>query len=180
MYGLIHQAMKDLVCTERGEDAWRAVCAAAQVESAEFEPLEPYDDAISYRLVAAASEHLGLSTHEVLRRFGDHWITFTAEYGYGEIMKMFGHDMRSCLRNLNRMHGHMGALMTQLKPPRFNVVENSDQHITVHYYSSREGLGPMVVGLLEGLARKFQEEVTIEHVVKGARSDHDEFEVVFL
>lgn len=180
MYGLIHQAIKDLVCTERGEAGWQAVCAAAEVTHSEFDPLEPYDDAVSYRLVAAAAQYLGLPTNEVLRRFGDHWITFTAEYGYGEIMKMFGHDMRSCLRNLNRMHGHMGALMTQLNPPRFNIIENSEQHITVHYFSTREGLGPMVVGLLEGLARKFDEQVTIEHVFKGTRSDHDEFEVVFL
>jgi hypothetical protein len=180
MYGLIHQAIKDLVCTERGEAVWQAVCTTAKVDSTEFEPLEPYDDGVSYRLVTAASEHLGLPVPEILRRFGDHWITFTADYGYGDIMKMFGSDMRSCLRNLNRMHGHMGAMMTQLKPPRFNVVENSDQHITVHYFSSREGLGPMVVGLLEGLARKFGEQVTIEHVPKDTRSDHDEFEVVFL
>ncbi len=180
MYGLIHQAMKDLVCTEGGEAAWQSVCAAAQVASTEFEPLEPYDDRVSYRLVAAAAEELELPVAEVLRRFGDHWITFTAEYGYGDIMKMFGHDMRSCLGNLNRMHGHMGAMMTQLKPPRFNVVENSERHITLHYFSPREGLGPMVVGLLEGLARKFGEQVTIEHLDKGVRSDHDEFEVVFL
>jgi hypothetical protein len=38
----------------------------------------------------------------------------------------------------------------------------------------------MVVGLLEGLARKFGEQVTIEHGPKDTRSDHDEFEVVFL
>jgi hypothetical protein len=171
--------MKDLVCSEQGESSWRDILSAANLEADEFEPLQPYDDAISYRLVQATSEKLGLSVSEVLRRFGDYWITFTAEYGYGDIMKMFGQDMRSCLRNLNRMHGHMGAMMTQLKPPRFTIVENTEHHITVHYFSTREGLGPMVVGLLEGLARKFSEQVTIEHIAKGVRSDHDEFEVVF-
>jgi hypothetical protein len=180
MYGLIHQAMKDLVCAERGESGWQEVCAAANLECGEIEPLQPYDDAVSYRLVHATAEKLGMTTNEILHRFGHHWITFTADYGYGDIMKMFGQDMRSCLRNLNRMHGHMGAMMTQLKPPRFNVVETSDKHITVHYFSSREGLGPMIMGLLEGLARKFDEPVTIAHVEKGTRSDHDEFEVVFL
>jgi hypothetical protein len=38
----------------------------------------------------------------------------------------------------------------------------------------------MVTGLLEGLAEKYSERISVLYVPKGTRSDHDEFEVSFL
>jgi hypothetical protein len=35
----------------------------------------------------------------------------------------------------------------------------------------------MVEGLLDGLAEKFGDTISIRHIPKGERSDHDEFEV---
>jgi hypothetical protein len=71
----------------------------------------------------------------------------------------------------------MGAMMPKLSPPRFRVEEEKPSKLIVHYYSHRQGLSPMVVGLLEGLADKYGEKVSIRHIPRGSRSDHDEFEV---
>jgi hypothetical protein len=38
----------------------------------------------------------------------------------------------------------------------------------------------MVFGLLQGLADKFGERIEIDHIPVGARSDHDEFDIVFV
>jgi len=180
MYGLINQALKDMVC-ERPDGArlWGEICRDAGVESQDFEALEAYEDRTTEALVGATARKLGSSPEEVLYNFGFHWISYTAEHGYGEMMDMFGKDLRSCLKNLNRMHGHMGAMMPKLSPPRFIVAENSADHVTLHYFSKRAGLGSMVVGLLDGLARKYGEHISIEFIRKGVRSDHDEFEVYF-
>ncbi len=102
---------------------------------------------------------------------------FTAKEGYGPILDLFGGDFKTCLRNLNLMHGHMGAMMPNLKPPRFVVTERGDGMMRVNYYSSRTGLAPMVVGLLEGLSEKFQEPVAIRQVPRVADADCDEFEI---
>jgi hypothetical protein len=179
MYGLVNQAVKDLVCDRFGEDQWKAVCTGARLNPDDFEPMKSYSDQVTYDLVASASALLGIPAESILEAFGDYWITFTANHGYGEMMNMFGRDFKTCLRNLNRMHGHMGAMMPDLMPPRFNVVEVDSLNLVVHYFSTREGLGPMVVGLLKGLARKYGDRVEISHVAKGTRSDHDEFEVSF-
>ena len=180
MYGIINQAVKDLICAQGGQELWIRVCEDAGIGLQEFDALEPYSDDVTFALVAAASKHLGVPETEVLRQFGHHWILFTAAQGYGEIMNMFGRDFRSCLKNLNRMHGHMGAMMPHLRPPRFVVDECSDDRFVLHYYSDRVGLGKLVVGLLEGLAQKYQERICIDYIDREECSDHEQFEITLL
>lgn len=179
MYGLVNEGIRDMVVAMAGTEAWESISQEAGVDSAGFEPLCPYDDSLTYKLVDLVSRRFELAPEDVLRRYGRYWITYTATQGYGEIMLLFGSDFRSCLENLNRMHGHMGAMMPQLSPPRFQLEVRGPTDWLVHYYSHRHGLGPMVTGLLEGLAEKYKERVSIRHITKGTRSDHDEFEVSF-
>lgn len=179
MYGLINQAVKDLVVSQAGKDAWSDICEAVGIGASDFDPVSPHCDHLTYALVEHAAIKLQLSQEETLRLFGYHWVNFTSAQGYGHVMTLLGRDMRSCLRNLNQMHAHMGAMMPELRPPRFVATELSPSLITLHYYSTRTGLRPMVSGLLEALAEKFDERVTIECHERGTRSDHDEFDIRF-
>jgi hypothetical protein len=180
MYGLLNQGLKELVISRAGDRIWSDICLSVGISAADFDLLLPYDDSITYRLVGATSDALEIPVVEILRMFGSHWVSFTAQQGYGEMMTLFGRDLRTCLKNLNLMHGHLGAMMPDLHPPRFTVEERHSDRITVHYHSTREGLGPLVVGLIEGLAEKFGESIQITHIPKQERSDHDEFDILFL
>lgn len=179
MYGLINQALKDMVCARAGQSVWSEVCSAVGISDDDFDELHPYPDKVTYSLVHETSKKLSVAVETMLRDFGHYWISFTAHHGYGDIMSLFGSDLRTCLKNLNRMHGHMGALMPQLKAPRFVVIENSDAQITVQYFSDRSGLAPFVVGLLTGLADKFEEAVVVRHLPKSAPNPFEEFEITF-
>ena len=51
----------------------------------------------------------------------------------------------------------------------------------VDYYSKRDGLAPMVVGLLRGLAVWFKLEMTIQWVIKKTESiNYDQFYIEFI
>ncbi len=180
MYGLVNEGFRELVIRLGGNEMWEEICLEAGIEPEGFEPLCPYHDSLTYKLVQFASEKLRVSTNDLLTRYGHYWITYTAESGYGDIMRLFGSDFRSCLMNLNRMHANMGAMMPALSPPRFTVESPSEDQLLVHYHSHRPGLAPMVVGLLHGLADKYGDTVPVEHTPKGERSDHDEFLVRFI
>jgi hypothetical protein len=179
MYGLVNQAIRDLIIRDYGEILWERICEKAAVSTVEFTPLQSYPDSLTYQLIQTAATELGLETAKLLHDLGVYWITFTADEGYGDLMNMFGKNLRTCLKNLNRMHSHMGAMMPELEPPRFIVEELAPNRILVHYYSTRPGLAPMVIGLLEGLAQKFGEQIHLKHVVKSESSDHETFEVEF-
>lgn len=164
MYGLVNRAIEQLVTTTAGEAAWLRVCARAGVEPDGFIAMQPYDDDVTYRLVGAASAELGLPAADVLRAFGEYWILYTADEGYGELMNACGSDLRGFLANLNEMHGRVEAVFPEMVLPHFAVADLADGSLGVRYRSQRTGLAPMVEGLLAGLARRFGTRAEVRHV----------------
>ncbi|WP_259725183.1 heme NO-binding domain-containing protein [Synechococcus sp. CS-1332] len=62
MYGLDNRAIQRMVCTHHGEDAWQLIKDRADLQDLDFFLLyQVYSDAMTHRLVAAATEELGLS-----------------------------------------------------------------------------------------------------------------------
>lgn len=175
MIGLINKAAKALIIQNGGETAWEKVKASAGVTEQHFVALETYDDDITYRLVGSASEHLGLPVEDVLSAFGRHWILYTADEGYGGMMEMWGDTLPEFLNNLNHMHARIRLSMPELRPPVFEV-EGDDTPLTLHYWSEREGLAPMLFGLLKGLGERFGQVVHVEQTKnRSAPEDWDSF-----
>ena len=86
MYGLVNRAIEDLVRSRFGDEAWGAICRRAGIERPSFVGMQPYDDAITYGLVGAAAAELQIDAAAVLETFGEHWMTYTVEEGYGETL----------------------------------------------------------------------------------------------
>jgi len=178
MYGLVNRAIEQLVVSSRGEAAWERVCARAGVDGEGFVAMCPYHDDITYRLVQSVSQELDLSEAEVLQAFGEYWVLYTAEEGYGELMRAGGSDLRAFLGNLNVMHGRVEGVFTKMKLPHFRVEDlGPDDHV-LHYESEREGLAPMVMGIVRGLAKRFNQTVSISQMQhRDGHGLHDIFRV---
>lgn len=161
-----------------GPELWDRIRERAGLPTLSFVSLDTYPDEVTYRLVEAASEVLDMSPAAVLEAFGDYWVRYTAREGYGELMDAYGNDVQSFLRNLNAMHARVRMVMPGLKPPTFTIQEAGPGRFVLHYHSSRDGLAPMVVGLLRGLGAKFDQEISVEHTGRrGEGLGHDVFEV---
>lgn len=174
MYGLVNRVIEQLVVSTKGDAAWQRVCARAGVGGDGLVAMCPYDDGITYRLVDAVSAELDLPAAQVLEAFGEYWILYTADEGYGELMRSAGSDRRSFLGNLDDMHGRVEAVFPQMKLPRFRVEPMDGGALRVHYGSERDGLAPMVTGLLRGLARRFEPRVDVRHLIpRGPMSPED-------
>ncbi len=180
MYGLVNKAVHDLVVTKFGAEAWDTIRRRAGVESVSFVGLQPYPDAVTYRLVEAASETLGLPPAKVLEAFGEYWMTYTAREGYGELLDLTGGDFVSFLQNLHALHARIRRGFPGLQPPELRCTEVTSSSLRLHYHSHRPGLAPFVVGLLRGLGKRFGVEVsaTLDRG-RDEGHDHDEFVVQF-
>jgi hypothetical protein len=174
MYGLVNKAVVDLVTTKFGADAWNKIKAKADVDIDVFVSMDAYDDDITYRLVGAASEVLGLKPEQVLEAFGEYWVLYTAAEGYGSLLDASGKTLREFLENLDALHARVALTMPALRPPRFRLVPVDDTTMRLEYHSVRQGLAPMVVGLLKGLAARFNTAVEISHASAG---NHEEFTI---
>ena len=104
----------------------------------------------------------------VYEAFGEYWTTYTAEAGYGELMRSAGKTLPEFLRNLDLLHTRVKMSFPHLVPPSFTVTDETADSLVLHYYSSRQGLAPLVVGLLRGLGDRFGVAVTVSQ----ERVDH--------
>ncbi len=176
MYGLVNKAIANMVQSKFGEETWQKIRQKAAVEDSTFLSMEGYPDDVTHRLVKASSEVLELPPAAIMEAFGEFWVQYTAQEGYGELMDMSGDDLPEFLENLDNMHARIGISFPKLRPPSFESVEMEDDALTLEYRSEREGLAPMVVGLVKGLGNRFDTEVEVTQTLhRDQGADHDEF-----
>ena len=113
----------------------------------------------------------------MLEAFGEFWIRYTAKEGYGEMFSMFGGSFGEFLHSLDALHTHIGLSFSQLQPPTFSCEDLGEGRYLLSYFSRREGLAPMMLGLLKGLAAVFGKTVEIQQVKARAEVGHDEFHI---
>lgn len=178
MYGIVNQAIEDLVRETFGENVWEKVLATSGVEEKYFVSTEPYSDDVTYKLAGAAAEVTGLSVQEVLRSFGEWWILHTAKEHYGGLLKAGGSQLAQFLRHLPAFHDRVALMYPRLTPPEFQVSNETEKSIYVHYKSQREGLQDFVHGLMVGLGKFYDTPVQVTHLHdRQAGNGYDIFEV---
>lgn len=176
MYGLINQAVKEMVLTQHGDIMWESIRAQAGVNDI-FISMDQYPEQVTDRLVMAASALLGVSSNDILIKFGHYWVGF-AHRNYDYVLAMSGKNFLEFVKNLNNMHVRVGQWMPDLKPPSFTVSGESKGCFMLHYYSTRSGFAPMVTGLLAGLGERFHTDVDVVHIRGAAQGlDHEQFQV---
>ncbi len=176
MYGMVNKAIEEMVVSAHGEAAWVEIKRRAGVTEEIFISDEGYSDEITYKLVGAASEVMGTPAEKILHAFGEHWVLNTAKKGYGPMMTAGGRTLRDFLTNLPHFHDRVAMIYPNLAPPRFEIADDGERSLRLHYRSHRTGLTAFMEGLLSGLGKMFATpiRVTLE-ASKAAGADHDIF-----
>ena len=176
MYGLVNKAIEDLVVSSAGEETWRRIKKSAGLQELQILDTSNYDDEDTYKLVHAASEILDQPAEEILYSFGKHWVMYTGKKGWANLFAASGEDLVSFLRNLDDMHARVNVAMPEGRMPEFTLIEK-DGSYQLEYKSQREGLAPMVSGILVGLAEQFEEQWEIKHVDHQHQCGVDRFQL---
>ena len=126
-----------------------------------FISMQSYPDELTVRLVQIASERLNIPPYDLLVAFGRHWMLYTSELGYGGLLPAAGQTMADFLMNLNNLHTRLRLCLPHLEPPVITVEDVRPESLIVHYRSSRRGLSPVALGILQGLGERFSLHVTV-------------------
>ena len=179
MYGLVNKAVEQLVKSNFGDERWQEIAKKAGVDQS-FIMMKPYPDQVTYDLVGAASEVLNTPADQILEAFGEHWIQFTVDEGYGKTMSLYGDSVFEFLQNMDSLHAQIRLSFPELRPPQITCEELPGGRLVVEYQSERAGLAPMLVGLVRGLGKRFATPVEVEYMetVAGA-SPIEKFLVTF-
>ncbi len=176
MYGMVNRGIEQMVVLHHGVEVWERIKREAGVDVEMFISNEAYADEMTFQLVAAASSVLGAPQDALLRAFGEHWVLRTAEEGYGGLMSAGGSSLPEFLLNLPNFHTRVVMVFPNLQPPRFACTDVGPNSLHLHYRTHRAGLTHFVVGLIQGLGKRFGTEATatvLESKAEGA--DHDLF-----
>ena len=176
MYGMVNKAVEDMVLMHYGEATWEQIKGIAGVDVDVFISNDGYPDEMTYRLVEAAAATLAMPAEQVLEAFGEHWVLVTAQEGYGDLMGAGGRTLVEFLRNLPGFHARVALIFPNLKPPTFQVSNETANSLHLHYFSHRTGLQPFVFGLVHGLAKRFATTVEVSVIAdRSVGADHDAF-----
>ena len=180
MYGMVNRAIKEYVENHCDGIAWNDVKVQANLQVEEFQSMEQYEDAVSVDLIVALSEIQGISPAKVLEHIGEFWIDFAYRSEYGSLIDMAGTTLPEILMQLDELHERVGESFEHLKPPSFWCTNVSDNSLTLHYVSEREGLAPMVIGLIKGLGKHLSLTCEVTHTAQRSEgANHDEFAVTY-
>lgn len=159
MYGLVNQAVREMVLTHFGEEKWEAIREKAGTDDV-FIAMDQYPDEVTVGLVGGACAVLGAQPAQVLESFGEFWVDFTGRT-YGELFEMSGDSFVAFVKNLNDLHTRVEQMMPDLAPPSFIVTDERPGEFKLQYHSKRDGLHPMILGLVRGLGKRFKTQVEI-------------------
>jgi len=177
VYGMANRIIQDMIVAWHGLEAWDGIREKAGIQEPFFIQMGCYPDELTYQIVGAASEVLGIPPREVLHQFGEYWIT-VAERDYAEMVLFAGKDLVAILDSVDEIHARASLIFPEMRPPSFRCSDVSDESFRLHYNSVREGLAPFVEGLVTGLGKRLSAPVDVAHDKSRTEgADHDEFVV---
>ncbi|KAK2185784.1 hypothetical protein NP493_222g01034 [Ridgeia piscesae] len=158
MYGQIHMCARSLVLEKFGEEAWNKILEKSGADDAEhFMTFHCYKDSLTISLIVTISEVLGVPLPTVLEIFGEYFFTYCLQTGYDKMLMTLGDNIETFIQNLDSLHALLSVTYVSMDAPSFRLTCEPDPDVSgairLHYYSSRAGLYPIVVGVLKAVGR---------------------------
>ncbi|SNB01758.1 conserved hypothetical protein [Flavobacterium psychrophilum] len=178
MYGIVNKAIEDLVIANFGEAKWNAIKDRTGIDIDFFISNEPYDDEITFKLALAVSQEMNMTINQALITFGEWWVIKTTSEKYPGLMNSGGNNLRDFLVNLPNFHNRVMLIYPKLTPPEFKISNITENGLNLHYFSKRQGLQEFVRGLIQGLGKMFNTQVTIALIqTRNQGSTHEIFKI---
>ena len=152
MHGLINRAVQGFITDTYGPRVWDGIVQAADLPPRGFEALLLYEDALTDRMIAAASGALGKPRDAFLEDFG---IYLAGREGLRRLLRFGGADFVDFLYSLEELPGRVRLAvpdlvlpdlsLTHVPPGRFRLAVEGGHACFVH----------VMCGVLQAMADDF-------------------------
>ncbi|XGW14967.1 hypothetical protein V3C99_000895, partial [Haemonchus contortus] len=164
-FGFIHESVRQLMLRKFGTELWQNVLTRAGFESGKENIINHYyPDSDTYLLVDSVAILTKMSREQVWELYGGFLIEYTMEIGWDELIRNMSPNLKGFLDNLDALHYFIDHVVykANLRGPSFRCEENADGTMTLHYFTGRPGLYPIVRGVLYEMARRiFNIDITV-------------------
>lgn len=163
MKGTIVKCLKEMVENKFGKDKWDAICEKSGFPKGGIISLSAdIDDATVMKLLESTCTTLGVTLDQAADAFGDYWVNSYAPSVYKSIFAKYK-SAREFILGMDEVHIMVTKTVPNAKPPRFTYKFTDDKTLVMTYDSSR-GLIVVLMGLVKGLARHFNEKLTVSKI----------------
>lgn len=135
---------------------------------------------VSLRVMVLFLFFLGLDAATILEMFGEQFLLSCQESGYAKTLQLLGRSLQDFLTNLDALHDHLSIIYPQMDAPSFRCTSGlKKSEFLLHYYSDRDSLENIVMGIVKSVAREYYH-VELEMKVmikKGGSNDHTVFSI---
>uniref|UniRef100_A0A8D1DEZ9 Guanylate cyclase soluble subunit beta-1 n=2 Tax=Sus scrofa TaxID=9823 RepID=A0A8D1DEZ9_PIG len=110
--------------------------------------------------------------------FGKMFFVFCQESGYDTILRVLGSNVREFLQNLDALHDHLATIYPGMRAPSFRCTDaEKGKGLILHYYSEREGLQDIVIGIIKTVAQQIHgTEIDMKVIQqRNEECDHTQF-----
>lgn len=160
MHGLIHLELKRFVEERFGAKAWGELTHRAGLASEIYTPLRSYPDEQMLALVGEAVTMTGFSASSLLEEFGEALVPTYLSI-YGNLVKPEWRTLEVIEHTEETIHRVVRMRHPGAEPPRLHAQRTKPNEVVLTYDSPRR-LCAVARGIVKGVAKQFEEVVTID------------------
>ncbi|MGY6410546.1 MAG: heme NO-binding domain-containing protein [Alkalilacustris sp.] len=152
MHGLVNRAIQCFLRDVFGAEAWRDIATEAGAPAEGFEAMLRYDDALTLRLIAAATARLDRSRDSLLEDLGTYLVSHPHREGLRRLLRFGGVSFVDFLHSLDDLPGRSHLAVPDLDIPPLEVEETGEGSFTLTIHSDRREFAPLMIGVLRAMA----------------------------
>lgn len=160
MKGVIADCLSELVIKNFGKDKWENILEKTGLDKrTSFAISADIDDGAILNVLGNTCDVLGITLEQAADAFGEYWAKIYAPEIYWAYFSNWK-SAKDCLTDMDRIHERVTRRIANARPPRFDY-EWRNENTLIMTYKSKRGLIDIFIGLVRGVARSFNENLTI-------------------
>ncbi|HEV8486504.1 MAG TPA: heme NO-binding domain-containing protein [Blastocatellia bacterium] len=161
MHGIIFAELKKYVITKLGDQAWDNLLNESGIGTKIYLAFQTYPDQEAVALISTASKVTGESIPAILEDFG--------EFITPDLMAMYNHLIKPEWRTLDliehteeTIHHLVRIRQAGAQPPALHCSRADTDEVVITYSSPRK-MCALAVGIAKGVAKHYNERITVKH-----------------
>lgn len=149
MHGLVNRSIESFLRHTYGEEIWADIAGRADIDRAGFEAMMAYDDALTDKLLQAASVRLDRPVESIVEDVGAYLVGYEP---LRRLLRFGGVDYVDFLLSLDELPDRAHLAVPDLDMPDLEVTGGRNGHFELRCRPDRFGFSAMLAGLVRAMA----------------------------
>ena len=163
MLGLINRSFQCFLTDTYGVSLWDAVARQMGISPAGFESMLSYDDALTDRMIDAASGLLRRPRDSLMEDMGTYLVSHETLGTVRRLLRFSGGNFAEFLNLIEELPERGRLVLPDLDLPQLDLADLGAGHFRLRCQSRLAGAGHVIMGLLRAMADDYGALVLLEH-----------------